>query len=236
MLAGRNDIARLAILPHRIRTVASEPVAITLIQAIPKHAGLDEIIPRAVELGVQKIIPAITARVVIKLRDRTANQAGPRSLVRPQISAGHPAALDELRRTRGGPALPADKHTERWRKIVLAAAKQCRTAWLTEICPVVPLAEALQTAPADLRLFGSLAPETPSLKNILGAISRAAVKSIALAIGPEGDFTEAERALFAAAGFKPAGFGGRTLRVATAVIYGLSVLNYEFRQGPAEGP
>jgi 16S rRNA (uracil1498-N3)-methyltransferase len=124
----------------------------------------------------------------------------------------------------------AARRVEHWRKIILASAKQSRTAWLPEISPIVPLAEALKTVRADLRIFGSLAPRAPLLKEVLAKVSRPAVKSIALAIGPEGDLTEAEKELLLAARFEPASFGSGVLRVETAAVFGLSVLNYEFRQ------
>jgi len=218
LVSGRDNIARLAILPDSIQMIEPDPVSITLIQAVPKHPGLEEIIQKAVELGVQKIIPAITERVAVKFKDGNSNKAGPHSLVRPRVSVG-----------RGCPALPTDKHAARRRKIALASAKQCHAAWLTEISAVVSLKDAANAAAADLAIFGSLAPETPSLKNVLGTISRSSVKNIALAIGPEGDFTDAEREMLLAARFKPAGFGNRVLRVETAAVFGLSALNYEFR-------
>lgn len=126
------------------------------------------------------------------------------------------------------------QRVERWRKIVFASAKQSHTAWLPEITPIVPLAEAVSAVQADLRFFGSLAPRTPSLKKTLAKVSRPTVKSIALAIGPEGDLTDGERELLAAARFEPVSFGSSVLRVETAAVFGLSVLNYEFRSGNAE--
>jgi 16S rRNA (uracil1498-N3)-methyltransferase len=41
---------------------------------------------------------------------------------------------------------------------------------------------------------------------------------VAMAIGPEGSFTDEERAILARAGFVPAGLGPRVLRAETAVM------------------
>jgi len=49
-------------------------------------------------------------------------------------------------------------------------------------------------------------------------------------IGPEGDFTLAELLAIEAAGARPITLGALTLRVETAAIYGLSLLNYELRR------
>jgi 16S rRNA (uracil1498-N3)-methyltransferase len=51
-----------------------------------------------------------------------------------------------------------------------------------------------------------------------------------LAIGPEGDLTDEEQGMLVGANFKPASFGTEVLRVETAAVFGLSVLNYEFRR------
>lgn len=126
----------------------------------------------------------------------------------------------------------ATQRVERWQKIVLAAAKQCHTAWLPEVRAIVPLAAAVNGVPSDLRLFGSLAPRAPLLKEVLAKVSRLTVKNIALVIGPEGDLTDGERELLSAARFEPVSFGSGVLRIETAAIFGLSVLNYEFPRRP----
>lgn len=206
LVSGREGCARLATDTESLRLIAPEAVSLVLIQAVPKQAAMEEIIQKAVALGASKIVPVTTERTVVKFR-------GP----------ARPGAKTEPDRC----CLPADNHMERWRKIALAAAKQCQAAWLTEISPVASLQEAARCAREDLKIFGSLDPGARSLKNILTPLP--AAKSIALAVGPEGDFTESERQLLAAEGFIPAGFGARVLRVATAAVFGLSVLKYEFQ-------
>jgi len=194
LISARKNIAGIKILAESIRRVEPHLPAFILLQAIPKHSGMEAIIQKATELGVQTIVPVITERVVFKLNNSAVTQ-----------------------------------RVERWRKIALASAKQSHTAWLPEINPIIPLAETVNAVQADLRFFGSLAPRTPSFKEALGKVSRPAVKSIALAIGPEGDLTDGERELLSAARFVPVSFGSGILRVETAAVFGLSVLNYEFR-------
>lgn len=121
------------------------------------------------------------------------------------------------------------ERVQRWKKIVLAAAKQCRTAWLPEIRPMIPMAAALAEVKSDLKIFGALSPPAPAFREFLMRVERPAVKSIALAIGPEGDFTDEECELLMKSNFNPVSFGSGVLRVETAVVFGLSVLNYEFR-------
>ncbi len=49
---------------------AESPLAITLIQGIPKGDKLEAIVRVATELGVARIVPAITARTVVRLAER----------------------------------------------------------------------------------------------------------------------------------------------------------------------
>ena len=42
-------------------------VSITLMQAVPKGANMEFIIEKAVELGVNEIIPVMSARTVVKI-------------------------------------------------------------------------------------------------------------------------------------------------------------------------
>lgn len=72
-----------AIGPGRIRVTIREDtrvntpcpaVAITLIQALPKHDRLEWIIQKATELGIQAIQPVLTERVVVRPRAADATQ------------------------------------------------------------------------------------------------------------------------------------------------------------------
>ena len=48
------------------------PLAITLVQAVPKGDKLETIVRAATELGVARIVPALTARTVVRLAERQA--------------------------------------------------------------------------------------------------------------------------------------------------------------------
>jgi 16S rRNA (uracil1498-N3)-methyltransferase len=49
---------------------AESPLAITLVQGVPKGDKLETIVRAATELGVARIVPALTARTVVRLADR----------------------------------------------------------------------------------------------------------------------------------------------------------------------
>src|SRR5262249_12101591 len=53
-------------------TAGESPLAITLVQGVPKADKLESIVRAATELGVARIVPALTARTVVRLGEREA--------------------------------------------------------------------------------------------------------------------------------------------------------------------
>jgi 16S rRNA (uracil1498-N3)-methyltransferase len=49
---------------------AESPLAVTLVQGVPKSDKLEAIVRAATELGVARIVPALTARSVVRMADR----------------------------------------------------------------------------------------------------------------------------------------------------------------------
>ena len=110
---------------------------------------------------------------------------------------------------------------ERWQRIVDDAARQCGTRWVPRVETPVKLMEALPQLREHFTVLGALTdpPSPPILKVMAGWRG----ESLALAIGPEGDFSGAElKALIEVA--HPASFGTTILRTETAAIFGLGVL------------
>lgn len=122
----------------------------------------------------------------------------------------------------------ADKRTDRWQRIAMEAAKQCRTAWIPSVKPVQELSHLLaHLPPLDVLLIGSLESHAVPLKDCLAQVKGGHPRSVGLLIGPEGDFSPREFELAAKAGALPVSYGNRVLRVETAALYGLCVLSYE---------
>jgi len=109
-----------------------------------------------------------------------------------------------------------------WPNQVARAVKQCRRATVPELCPASPLAEALASdawGAAEARfLLDDRAPAGVALER--GPLG------VCLAVGPEGGWTDTERAALADAGARPLVFGGRILRAETAVLAGLVLLQH----------
>jgi len=184
--------------------VTAEPpaCAIMLLQAVPKGQRMDVIVEKATELGVSRIVPLLSERVV----------------ARPGSGRG-------------------DAWVERWRRVALAAARQCARAWVPEVAPPAGFDEAVTLAGGcDLFLFGSLAPRAIPLGSVLRGRRPEPPRAVALLIGPEGDLTDSEYERAERASGIGVSFGTSVLRTDTAALYGLSVLAYELLTEPAPRP
>lgn len=125
---------------------------------------------------------------------------------------------------------------ERWQRIALNAAKQCGTTWIPEIAPVQPLLACLTDMPrVDLLLVCSLEPDAQPLRTALQTARENAPSSVAVLVGPEGDFSARERAAARNAAGRAVKLGDSILRSETAAIFVLSVLTYELTSGGPGG-
>ena len=178
--------------PVKVWRVARPSSSLVLVQAVTKGETFEWILEKAVELGVQYILPVITDRTIVRLEGRDA----------------------------------VKKH-DKWRRLVNEACKQCGQAWFPVLAPVDSLASAIENVGQKCsRLVASLQPQARPLaalrQDILTQESR-----LAVAIGPEGDFSEPEYQRLSEAGWLSWSLGNLVLRSETAAIYALSVLNHE---------
>ena len=129
----------------------------------------------------------------------------------------------EATRSERGLEKAAAKRVERWRRIALEASQQSRRAHLPEIAEPVPLAQAVMRA----RTYRYALDEAPGAALLLSALPavRTAQDTVAILTGPEGGWTEEERASFTAAGWTPVSMGPLILRAETAVIAALAVIS-----------
>lgn len=118
----------------------------------------------------------------------------------------------------------AAKRIERWRRIALEASQQSRRAHLPEILDPIGFTAALDVS-ASTRYF---LDEESGGTALAGAIPRERSSSdeVALLVGPEGGWTEAERATAGAKqGWVRVSLGPLILRAETAAIAALSVIS-----------
>jgi 16S rRNA (uracil1498-N3)-methyltransferase len=110
---------------------------------------------------------------------------------------------------------------ERWRRIGREASEQSRRVRAPEVASAVKFGEALK----DRSTHRLWLDERPGAPLLLHACCLAPAESIALMIGPEGGWTDAERLAFAEAGWTAASLGPLVLRAETAVCASLSVIS-----------
>lgn len=129
-----------------------------------------------------------------------------------------------------GPEEAARKR-DKWQEIAVEALKQCGAPWLTRVdLPVSPEQFLAAGQTFELALIGSLQPDARHPREHFLSFQKEqgrSPKTLALWIGPEGDFTSQELESAQTAGAKPVTLGELVLRVETAAVYGLSIINYE---------
>jgi 16S rRNA (uracil1498-N3)-methyltransferase len=192
------DRERIRLTVQRKELTPPLPYAITLVQAIPKGKVIESIVQKATELGVSRIVPLISERVV--------------------------SQLDEER---------SEKKSEHWRQIAIEAIKQCGSTWLPQIdVPTKLNAFLARKEQFDLSLIASLQEDRAQPREWFHSFQvkhRRLPATIALWVGPEGDFTPSEVEAVRAAGALPITLGKLVLRSDTAAICSLSIVNYEMQ-------
>ncbi len=120
---------------------------------------------------------------------------------------------------------------EHWRKTALAACKQCDRNTLPEVCDVITgrdLADRFGEYDAVL----VACPQNPDLELDCWTLAPVRPKRLLIAIGPEGDFSPEEMALYRDRGGQVVSLGPSILKSDTAAVYALSVLQFLSRQRP----
>ena len=131
------------------------------------------------------------------------------------------------RRTEAHLAASATKRRERWERIARQAAEQSRRASQPVVSSPVRLTEAVGLS-AAARIVLAESERQITLKDALEA--QASAKDVALAVGPEGGWSEDEQALFSQAGWTSASLGPTILRAETAAIVATAITLSELAQ------
>lgn len=147
-----------------------------------KHARLDYMVQKAVEMGAGRLVPVLT-------RHTQASRV----------------------------------NIERMRANVIEAAEQCGILAVPEVLEPEPLARWLARLPADRRVVFCDEAATPG--DGLAALEDAVRGPLAVAVGPEGGFSDEERRMLAARpGTVVLSLGPRILRADTAAVAALALV------------
>lgn len=120
-----------------------------------------------------------------------------------------------------GLAAASRKRIDRWRKIVRESSQQCRRWKTPEI--EEPVECRRQWERPGLRFFLEEQRTAPPILDVLPAV-REPASVVNLLVGPEGGWTDAERAGAAEAGWQAVSLGPTILRAETACLAGLAVI------------
>jgi 16S rRNA (uracil1498-N3)-methyltransferase len=186
----------------RLRVIEREKVPsrdrpVTLIQAVPKGKTFDTIVQKATELGVGRIIPLLSQRVVSQIDEERGHT---------KLDHWRAIAIESIKQC-GAPWLPA-------LDIPIS---------LPALLPV--LGPAVLKIVASLR--PNARHPRKVIESAFAEAAAASPGEIQVWIGPEGDFTDEELATLESAGVQPITLGSLVLRADTAAIYVMSILNYE---------
>jgi 16S rRNA (uracil1498-N3)-methyltransferase len=197
------DKARLTVVEKHFQPTL--PSQVTLLQAVPKGKLMDAIIQKATELGVFRIVPLLSERVVVRFDDKEGA-----------------------------------RKAEKWRLVAREAIKQCGSARVPTVeLPLTPNQFLARKESFDLALIASLESSSRSARDYFRAFEvgrRQMPRSVCVWVGPEGDFTPGETEAIKSHGALPITLGRLVLRVETAAIYCLSILNHELQAPAAPDP
>jgi 16S rRNA (uracil1498-N3)-methyltransferase len=123
-----------------------------------------------------------------------------------------------------------EKKLQRWRRILTEAAEQSHRGRIPQLEQEIDLAEAASRLKEfDCVLVAAPGAEAVSLKRAL-APQGGTLSSVALLIGPEGGFADAEVTQACQEGAVKIGLGPRVLRTETAAVVAAALILYELDQ------
>ena len=135
-------------------------------------------------------------------------------------------------RSEKGLIAAAEKRAERWKRVLLESAQQARRLRVPELKDAAKPRDAFRASAAQLKLLLSERPGARSMREVLepvaGLRGNDDAARVAVAIGPEGGWTDAEFASAGACGFVETALGTNILRTETAVCAALAAVQYAF--------
>jgi 16S rRNA (uracil1498-N3)-methyltransferase len=206
------------------------PHALTLAQALPKGATMDEIVRQATELGARRIVPLLTERTQVHLDGGRAAKKHGKWLT---------TAIEAAKQC-GNPWVPEIAPVQKLNDFLMWASASSPTPAATQGGTRPPDGfkarpeAALHPETYDLKLVASLQAGAKPLREAVAAarakLGRAPANALWL-VGPEGDFSPGEMTACVLAGCVPVTLGPLVLRCDTAAIAALSVLSHELANG-----
>jgi 16S rRNA (uracil1498-N3)-methyltransferase len=181
----------------------------------------------AIATAPERAVPTVLVQAVLKgdkmdgvIRDAT--MAGVARIV-PVVTERSIVSLSSLAKSHAG---------ERWRRVAVSSAKQCRRARLPVVDPAGPLHSWLDSPFDGLRLlFVEPSPDAPERKPMRDILAGHNPRSVACVVGPEGGWSAGERDAAIRAGCAPVTLGSVTLRADVVGLVAVSLVSFAFDRG-----
>ena len=197
------------------------PVEVTLMAALPKGNGFDEVVRQATELGVASIVPVTSDRTLLKPSDqkvdrwrRIAAEAAEQSERQFVPTILEPVSFDVAVKDCG----------QKYRFICVARGDN-RHLWDCLLGNLEPPQPPLLKREQD----GATGFDPPQPSLIRGEQEQEEL-AIVIAVGPEGGWTDGEVERAIEFGFEAVSLGSRILRAVTAPIVALSLVGAAFEK------
>ena len=188
----------------RVEKVARDRVDFTLLEEIPAHSPAIDV----------TLLLSIVKFDAFEWAIEKATELGVSTIV-PLAAARSEKAL----------LAAAGKRAERWKKLLAEASQQSRRARVPALQRVSQPTQAFSAhATGAVKILLSEQPDAPSLRQVLHG--EPAHQKTAVAIGPEGGWTDAELSAARTYNFREASLGILILRTETAVAAALAAINY----------
>ena len=195
----------------RIESVARNRVEFALLERLPAHAQIVDV----------TLLLSIVKFDAFEWAIEKATELGVTKII-PLAAA----------RSEKGLLAAAAKRSQRWQKILVEASQQCRRLRIPQLDELAKPSLAFTAETAEFRLMLSERSDAPSIRKSLDGSNRSSSSTAAaLAIGPEGGWTDDELVAAQAAGFREASLGQLILRTETVVVSALSILNFALSSG-----
>jgi 16S rRNA (uracil1498-N3)-methyltransferase len=124
------------------------------------------------------------------------------------------------------------KRAQRWERILGESAQQARRLRIPKLCEAAKPRDAFSAAREPIRMLLSERPGAGPMRALLepaaAAVQGTGVTRVAIAIGPEGGWSDAEFSAAGNSGFSEAALGANIMRTETAVCAALAAVQYAF--------
>jgi 16S rRNA (uracil1498-N3)-methyltransferase len=181
------------------RPARARAFEITLAQALPKGATMDDIVRQATEIGAAEIVPLLSERTQVHLDGDRADK---------KVEKWRTAAIEAAKQC-GNPWLPAITPLQTYAAFLAASPGYDLKLIASLHAGTTTLKQALAAYAAK---HGGRSP-----------------RRVLWLVGPEGDFSPAEMTAAITAGCHPITLGPLVLRSDTAAVYALSILSHELQ-------